>query len=523
MKHTSDLQRIQSRLEEVEGSLARLLNHLPGMAYRCTVNDYDYTMMFVSNGSTALLGLTPLAIMAEPVNTVERMMLPEHLAKVRRTVRQCIESKSSYDLYYAVRLANDQIKWLWDQGEGVYDQAGNCMFLEGIIMDVTEQKTRELSLRKENKELRASASTGGTLGKIVGESEAMRQVYGLLLKAARSDNNVMLYGETGVGKDLAAKTLHTLSSVKGPYIPVNCAAIPEQLLESEFFGHVKGAFSGATANRHGYLAAADKGTLFLDEIGELPVNLQVKLLRALESKTYTPVGASEPRTADFRLIGATNRNLAQMVAAKTMRADFFYRINVLTITLPPLRERQGDLPLLMAAYATKKGITTPMPPRIAALFQRYPWPGNVRELHNALERYWTFGETGIDFLFRQEPPLSQQTLPLNSQNNHTMHRNKQMQGHTVQGAQQKQAQGHTPGTPQPAPAIPQHDTPYDIFVAPPALHTAASLREVKSEEERRRIVLVLGQCSGRMGKAAEVLGISLRTLQRKVKEYVIKR
>ena len=189
---------------------------------------------------------------------------------------------------------------------------------------------------------------------MVGQSEPMRQLYSQILRAAETDSNVIIYGETGCGKDLVARSIHEYSGRKGNYVPVNCGAIPEQLLESEFFGHVKGAFSGAHANKDGYIGAAHGGTLFLDEIGELPLHLQVKLLRAIENKMYTPVGDNKPRKSSFRLIAATNQDLARMVREKKMRSDFYYRVHVLSITLPPLRERQGDIPLLVDAWMERR-------------------------------------------------------------------------------------------------------------------------------------------------------------------------
>ena len=390
---TSAYELLQQRLNEVEASHARLLNHLPGMAYRCVVErSYEYRMIFTSRGCEKILGLTVDEVMRHPTNTVERMTHVEDLASMRKKIHEALAKRTSYETYYRVRLPSDEIRWVWDQGEGVFDKDGNCLFLEGIMMDVTAQKSREMQLKQENTLLRTSVSGTGGLGRIIGASEPMQRVYNLLIKAAKTDMSVILYGETGVGKDLAAQTIHKMSGVKGQYIPVNCAAIPEQLLESEFFGHTKGAFSGATSNRPGYLAAADGGTLFLDEIADLPLNLQVKLLRALESKSYTPVGSNEVRTSNFRLISATNQNLGELVKRKAMRADFFYRIHVLPIVLPPLRDRRDDIPLLVAEYAQRKGIATPLPRQVMHTLSMHNWPGNVRELQNTLENYWAFGE-----------------------------------------------------------------------------------------------------------------------------------
>ena len=219
----------------------------------------------------------------------------------------------------------------------------------------------------------------------------MQALFQCLRRAAPGDSSIILYGETGSGKDIAARTVHQLSGRKGAFVPVNCSAIPENLLESEFFGHVKGAFSGAVAGHEGYLAAAEGGTLFLDEIGELPLHLQVKLLRALENKSFTPVGASRPCTSDFRLICATNRDLSALVREGSMRSDFYYRIHVLTIGIPPLRDRRDDLLLLAEEYLRKRGVNWSISPMVRERMMAYDWPGNIRELYNFLDRHIAFG------------------------------------------------------------------------------------------------------------------------------------
>lgn len=351
----------------VEESYVRLLNHLPGLAYRCRVGRTDpivserleYTLEFVSKGSYDLLGIPAEDMVRNNNNTIERMMHPDDLQKTRRNMYDSIVAHQPYQVMYRVSLPSGRLKWIWDQGEGVFDADGELRYLEGLMMDISEQKFQELELKEENRQLKASVSNLYGLGNIVGKSEAMRRVYGLILKAAETDTNVIIYGETGSGKDLVAKAIHEYSARKGNYVPVNCGAIPEQLLESEFFGHTKGAFSGAHANKEGYIGAAHNGTLFLDEIGELPIHLQVKLLRAIENKMYTPVGSNTPKVSSFRLVAATNQDLSKMVLEKKMRSDFYYRVHVLSITLPPLRERHGDIPLLVEAYMERKASAAP--------------------------------------------------------------------------------------------------------------------------------------------------------------------
>jgi transcriptional regulator with PAS, ATPase and Fis domain len=489
---------LQKRLDEVEASHTRLLNHLPGMAYRCVVErSYEYRMVFASRGSERILGMTVDEVMSNPTNTVERMTYAEDLSKMRRIIHEAIVQRKSYELYYRVRLPSDETRWIWDQGEGIFDGEGNCIFLEGIMMDVTSQKSREIELKRENSYLRTSVSNSGGLNRIVGASPPMQKLFGLIMKAAKTDASVILYGETGVGKDLAAKTIHDMSGVKGRYVPVNCGAIPEQLLESEFFGHVKGAFSGATSNRPGYLAAADGGTLFLDEIAELPLNLQVKLLRALESKTFTPVGSNEVRTSNFRLISATNRNLSALVKEKTMRADFFYRIHVLPIVLPPLRERREDIPLLVDNFAKRKDVATPLPQQVMHKLVAHCWPGNVRELHNTLENYWAIGE----LVLASDTPCPDifDFAPLDGQ----MVRQAASAG--LDDDTRRDTLDPTAG---------------QIRALTPTL-AGISLADTKEEVEKERILLALKQNGWKKGRTADMLGITMRTLQRKLKKYGI--
>lgn len=472
MRVANKLQEIQDRLARAEGSLERLLNHLPGMAYRCRVTPgFDYVLEFVSKGCHQLMMQPPERFVEAPDNVIEKMMPERDLLMVREAMQRCILNNEAYNMYYRVTLPETgQEKWIWDQGEGIFDADGQCSHVEGIMMDVTEQKRREHKLKKENLQLRASIRNSYGLGGIVGKSDCMQHSYRLLWKAANSDTNVVLYGETGVGKDLAARTIHELSGIKGRYVPVNCAAIPEHLMESEFFGHTKGAFSGAISNHAGHLAAANGGTLFLDEVGELPLRLQGKLLRALESKTYTPVGSSETRRSNFRLICATNRDLDELVREKTMRSDFYYRIHVLAIVLPPLRERRGDIPLLVDAYAKTRGETGVLPAATFLAMEQYPWPGNVRELQNALDRYWAFGDMGLDLGVVSDKFAYVSSKDVESEE---------------------------------------------------SLIQKVSLSEAREELEKQRIKAMLEQYAWKKGKTAEALGVTMRTLQRKLKRYGI--
>ncbi len=206
-------------------------------------------------------------------------------------------------------------------------------------------------------------------------------------RIAQSDATVLISGETGTGKEVVARVIHERSGrASRALVPVNCGAIPEALLESELFGHVKGAFTGAIASRRGRIAAAEGGTLFLDEIGELPLSLQVKLLRVLQERSYEPVGSAEPIPADFRLIAATNKDLAAEVAAGRFRRDLYYRLLVCPVEVPALRQRRSDIPHLFAHFWSAQGETRPVEPAVMRVLEEHSWPGNVRELENLAER-----------------------------------------------------------------------------------------------------------------------------------------
>ncbi len=235
---------------------------------------------------------------------------------------------------------------------------------------------------------------------IIGESESMLSLFQLIEKVAGTDSTVLIQGESGTGKELVAKAIHDLSPRRPRnFVPVNCAAIPDELLESELFGHVKGSFTGAIATRIGSFEMADKGTLFLDEIGDMKSNLQVKLLRVLQNKELEPVGASHSKKVDVRIIAATNKNLDQLVAQREFREDLYYRLSVIPIVLPPLRDRKSDIPLLITSFLEKfnrnklhkvKEIEEDCMEALCC----YDWPGNVRELKNLLERLVIMNESG---------------------------------------------------------------------------------------------------------------------------------
>ncbi|HEY1098358.1 MAG TPA: sigma-54 dependent transcriptional regulator [Myxococcota bacterium] len=247
------------------------------------------------------------------------------------------------------------------------------------------------SLRREVAVLRSTATLQSTAG-LLGESPSMKKVHELVARIAPSAASVLVHGETGTGKELVARAIHDQSTrASGPFIAINCAAVPPSLLESELFGHAKGSFTDAKQNRQGLFVQASGGTLFLDEIGEMPLEMQVKLLRALQERTVRPVGSNEEVPFDARIVSATHQNLDAAVNDGRFRQDLFYRINVVTIELPALRERGRDILVLaerfLRTFAERMGRETPlMPSNVAERLLSYTWPGNVRELENCIER-----------------------------------------------------------------------------------------------------------------------------------------
>jgi len=280
------------------------------------------------------------------------------------------------------------------------------------VRDITERRLQEIAiqeeterLRNENIRLRSSIKERYRFGDIIGKSQPMQEIYELILKAANSDANVVIYGESGTGKEMVARAIHDMSDRKDKdFVAVNCGAIPETLLESEFFGYKKGAFTGANMDKHGYLDLAGDGTLFLDEVGELDLNMQVKLLRVIDGGGYTPVGSNKAKYSNFRIIAATNKNLMELVNNNLMREDFFYRMHVIPVTVPPLRERKEDIPLLVEHFLklhcdSKERQSLPV--KIFEAIDNHDWPGNVRELENVLKRYLTIHR--LDFINPHRP------------------------------------------------------------------------------------------------------------------------
>ncbi len=287
--------------------------------------------------------------------------------------------------FAAVRDAVDLVK------EGAFDYIAKPFEIDDVSATI-RRALRLADVVRDNERLRSELEGRYSFDTLIGSSAAFRRVIEQVTEVCETKATVLLNGESGTGKELVAKAIHFNSPRRDkPFIAVNCAAIPETLLESELFGHVKGAFTGALANRTGRFAAADGGTLFLDEIGDMPLPIQAKLLRVIQERSFEPVGATRTQTVDVRLVAATHKDMRQAVDTGSFREDLFYRLNVFPIMLPPLRDRADDIPLLslhfLAELAESMGKrASGFSPAALAAMTAYDWPGNIRELHNCIER-----------------------------------------------------------------------------------------------------------------------------------------
>jgi two-component system, NtrC family, response regulator PilR len=372
------------------------------------------------------------------------------------------------------------------------DTYGNQIGALYSVQDITGVKALERGLKETQELERLGTSREETVENfagLVGRSEAMNKVYQLVAKVAENTSTILISGESGTGKELVARAIHDKGPRAGqPFVPVNCGAIPESLIESELFGHVKGAFTGAINNRPGLFREAEGGTIFLDEIGELPLALQVKLLRVLQEREVTPVGSNKGIHIDVRVVAATNRNLDAEIAAGRFREDLFYRLNVITIPLPPLRERAGDLPLLIHHFlarfssANEKTVKHVSPQAMKTLLE-HAYPGNIRELENLIQHAVTMTEE--DTIHCEDFPASLQSHPYHSPSV------------TVSPGMTQNGNGRPP----------------DFF------GKGVSLDAELEEYEQRILQAALEKAGGIQKKAAEFLGINYRSLRHRLQKY----
>ncbi len=349
---------------------------------------------------------------------------------------------------------------------GAYDYISKPFKLDQMRLKV-RQSMEQAKLLRENRALRERVEDHGLQGMIIGSSPKMVEVFKTIAKVASTDATVLVQGESGTGKELVARSIHRLGLRKErPFLAVNCTSVTESLLESELFGYVKGAFTGAATSKRGIFEAADRGTVFLDEIGDTSPAMQSKLLRVLESGEIMPVGSSVASHVNVRIIAATNKDLTALVTAKKLREDLYYRLKVVTVDLPPLRDRLSDLPLLfdffLKKYSASAHKTLAVNPEVFPYLEGYPWPGNVRQLENVVERAVALNNSGV---------FDVEDLPEEIQ--------------TARRAKPKRT-----------------DTPWLTL----------------EEMEERYIREVLEATGGNVSRAAEILGIDRRTLYRKVEK-----
>ena len=351
-----------------------------------------------------VLGNAGYTVMLAPdVATASELLEKQAFDCVLTDLRMGQERKAGMDLLRWLHQHQPAVPAVMMTAYGSVDTAVEAMkrgaidyimkpFKNDEVRLVVQRAIEQQDLQRENRAFRADQAARGKLDNIVGSSEAIEEVRDMIRRVAQLPSTVHIHGESGTGKELVARAIHQLSvRASKPFVAINCGGIPENLLESELFGHKRGAFTGAHENKEGLFVSADGGTLFLDEIGEMPLSLQVKLLRVLDNSEIMPVGGTAARKVDVRILSATNSDLAAMAHEGGFREDLFYRLNVIPIIVPPLRERGEDIPLLansfIANLAEKLGRDELRLSRVAEeALQAYHWPGNVRELANSMER-----------------------------------------------------------------------------------------------------------------------------------------
>jgi len=399
---TVERKRAELALRESEERYRLLVENAPTVIWR---SDQDGHTSYVSANVEEIYGFSADEIYEMGPEAWFGRIHPDDVDGVQAGFEALIERGEKFDVEYRVRHKNGEWIWLRDSADAVRDEKDK-KHVFGAFSDITARKQVELELREalekvsdlqeqlaaENVMLRAEVRRATTHGDIVGNSEPIREVLRLAEQVAAVDSAVLLLGETGTGKEVLARAIHDWSARKDrPLITVNCAAIPAPLLESELFGREKGAYTGALSRQAGRFEAADRSTLFLDEVGELPLELQAKLLRVLQDGKFERLGSTETREADVRIVAATNRDLEAEVAAGRFREDLFFRLDVFPITVPPLRERREDVPDLVWHFVREiganmgKNIEEISQASMTAL-ERHSWPGNVRELRNVIER-----------------------------------------------------------------------------------------------------------------------------------------
>ncbi len=413
------LTRAFEQIEKSEAQLRHIVDAIPQMI---VVLKLDGTPLYANQPVLDYTGLT-----IDEVTTADfraRVFHPDDVARLRSERLEALSRDVPFKNEQRVRRKDGQYRWFLIQYNPLLDEHGAVIRWYATGTDIDDRVRAEEKTRNENLALREQIDRDSMFEDIVGSSEALRKVLRQVAKVAPSDSTVLILGETGTGKELIARAIHKRSSrAQRAFIGVNCAAIPPSLIASELFGHEKGAFTGATQRRVGRFESANGGTVFLDEVGDLPADIQISLLRVLQEREIERVGANRPIPVDVRILAATHRDLSALVAEEKFRRDLFYRLNVVPIQMPSLRERADDIPLLVEYFigrfgkrAGKKFKT--IDKRTLELFKSYGWPGNIRELQNVIERAVILGEDdtfSVDeaWLMHESPQVKEPAIALN--------------------------------------------------------------------------------------------------------------
>jgi PAS domain S-box-containing protein len=404
------LKRAEEKIREQEAELRQLLDLVPQLV---AVFGSNHERLYANR-----MGLNYLGVSLQEWQQTTDMRLfvhPDDGNRMREYFNHAVAFGNAYHLEFRIRKGDGSYRWFLARYNPLRDELGRIARWYVAFTDIEDRKHTEEKLREENVALREEIVKASMFEEIVGSSPALTTVLSRISKVASSDSTVLITGETGTGKELVARAIHRRSNrASRPFVSVNCAAIPRELIASELFGHEKGAFTGALERRAGRFELAEAGTIFLDEIGDLPQETQIALLRVLQEREFERVGGNRQIHTNVRVIAATNRDLRAAIGEGSLRSDLFYRLNVFPIEIPPLRERGDDIPLLVEyfidRYARKAGKKIrDISLKTLALLQSYPWPGNIRELQNVIERSVILCETEIfsideSWLPQQQPP-----------------------------------------------------------------------------------------------------------------------
>src|SRR6185436_6627073 len=396
----NDLKNVEEALRESEARFRYMADHAPVMIW---VSGADRKSTYFNKNWLEFTGHT---LEEEICDGWQTGLHAEDLSSCEQTFEAAFEKKESFRIEYRLRRADGVYRWVLDCGAPRFSSDGEFLGFIGSCLDITERKESEDELQKAHQELselkneleaeniylHAKLQLGEPFGEIVGQSEPLKYVHFKIGQVAPTDSTVLITGDTGTGKELVARAIHGASKRSTqPLIKVNCAALSPTLIESELFGHEKGAFTGAGARKIGRFELADGGTIFLDEIGELPLESQVKLLRVIQEGEIERVGGTKTLKIDVRIMAATNRDLKAEVDKGTFRQDLWYRLNVFPITVPPLSQRREDIPLLVEHFVEKSAnkfnkTIKSVPTKTMQRLKAHSWPGNIRELANVIER-----------------------------------------------------------------------------------------------------------------------------------------